>query len=1109
MLFFHSSIMSESSKYVKLSQIDHVKTRPDTYIGSTVLSQNSYLVFDEENQMVVKRDISVPPGLIKCVDEILANARDRLVEKNLKHACTVIKVNVSPEKNVITVYNNGDGIPVVKHDEYDMYIPELIFGNLLTSTNYDDSETRIAGGRNGLGAKLTNIFSKEFRVETVDHTRNLIYTQIFSSNLEKKTDPVIKKYTKKPFTQISFSLDLERFGMTEITTDIVQLVKKRVYDISATVPSFCKKTSVYFQDVLITTNTFEKYMGLFYDIDSRIYETVNDRWKVGVLFAPHCGFEQISYVNSVNTPSGGTHVNYVVDQITKHITNIIKSKHSIVQIKPSHVKEHLVIFIDSLIINPSFNTQTKEELTTPIKQMGSSCVLSRKFLDKISKSGVIDLVLDVYKFKEKSLIIKKSDGKKINRLKGLPKLEDAEYAGTDKSKDCMLILTEGDSAKASAMAGLSVIGRKFFGIFPLKGKLLNVRDSSTPQILKNEEIQNIKKILGLKNGESYPTTDDLRYGRGIVIFTDQDVDGSHIKGLLMNFIHFFWPNLLTDHKFITCLTTPIIKVSRGVDVKMFYNMTNYHSWKTSLTHDEAKGWGVKYYKGLGTSTAKEAKEYFIDFGKKLVYYNTDSDTDESFDLAFLKTRSNDRKSWLQKYDHNIVIENSEKEISYTDFINKELIHFSNDDNKRSLPNVVDGLKPSQRKILFGSFLRKLDKDEVKVSQLSGFVSDKACYHHGEASLNNAIVGMASNFVGSNNIEWLVPNGQFGTRLKGGKDSASPRYIWTSISPLISLIVKKEDNCILEYNNDDGIQVEPTTYLPIIPMVLVNGCEGIGTGFSTYIPSFNPRDLIDLLITRIKTGVMDTSNLVPYFRGFEGTVQKNPDDTFMILGNFRIRRPNHIIVTELPVGTWTSSYKEFLLDLVEKKEIEDFTENNTDTDVYFDIRVKEIPADLVSKLRLSRTIRCSNMHLFTPEFPERQNSHIKKYENIDAIIDDFYVARSRAYEMRKSFILKSLFSEIRILENKVLFIDNIVSGDIKIQNISYRDLITVLRERGFYEGENDFEYLTNMKLYSLTREKKQELEKFTALKKGQYNEIKNKDPATMWVDELEKLRSSLN
>ena len=1100
--------MSESSKYVKLSQIDHVKTRPDTYIGSTTPVKNLHLVFDEEKQMIVKKEILVPPGLMKCVDEILSNARDRLVEKNLKNTCTVIKVSVSSEKNVITVYNNGDGIPAVKHDEYDIYIPELIFGNLLTSSNYDDSESRIAGGRNGLGAKLTNIFSKEFFVETVDHTRNLLYTQTFGDNLEKKSAPVICRFTKKPYTQISFSLDLERFGMTEITGDIVQLIKKRVYDIAATVPSFCKKTSVYFQDVLIATNTFERYMGLFYDFDNRFYETVNDRWKVGVLFVPHCGFEQISYVNSVNTPSGGTHVNYVVDQITKHITNILKSKHNIAQIKPSHVKEHLVVFIDALITNPSFNTQTKEELTTPVKQMGSSCVLSPKFLDKISKSGIIDMVMDVYKFKEKSLIIKKSDGKKVSKIKGLPKLEDAEYAGTDKSRDCMLILTEGDSAKASAMAGLSVIGRKFFGIFPLKGKLLNVRDSSTSQILKNEEIQNIKKIMGLKNGETYATTDELRYGKGIVIFTDQDVDGSHIKGLLMNFIHFFWPNLLSNHRFITCLTTPIIKVSKGLQNRVFYNMTNYHAWKTTLTNQEIKAWSVKYYKGLGTSTAREAKEYFVDFGKKLVYYNADSKTDESFDLAFLKTRSHDRKSWLQNYDHNIVIENSEKEISYSDFINKELIHFSNDDNKRSLPNVVDGLKPSQRKILFGSFLRRLDKDEVKVSQLSGFVSDKACYHHGEASLNNAIVGMASTFVGSNNIEWLVPNGQFGTRLKGGKDAASPRYIWTSISPLVSQIVKKEDNCILEFNDDDGIQVEPSTYLPILPMVLVNGCEGIGTGFSTYVPSFNPLDLIDLLITRIKSGSCDASKLVPYYRGFKGSVQKNPDDSFLILGNYSVRRPNHVIITELPVGTWTSSYKEFLLDLIDKKEIEDFTENNTDSDVYFDIRVKEIPDDLVSKLRLGRTIRCTNMHLFTPEFPERRNSHIKKYESIDSIINDFYEVRAKGYEMRKTFILKSLSEEIRILKNKVLFIDKIVSGEIKIQNISYRDLISLLEEKGFFRGSDNFEYLTNMKLFSLTKEKKEELEKFTALKEEQYADICEKDPSSMWIEELEKLRAAL-
>ena len=462
------------------------------------------------------------------------------------------------------------------------------------------------------------------------------------------------------------------------------------------------------------------------------------------------------------------------------------------KITPAIIKDNLVFFVNSVIENPAFSSQTKDTLTTKVVKFGSSYKVNDAFIKKLMKSGIMNLAIQLAKVKEESQI-KKQDGSKTVRLKGIPKLEDANFAGGKKSKNCALILTEGDSAKAFAMAGLAVIGRNNYGVFPLKGKLLNVREASVKQRMGNEEIANLSKIIGFKHNVDYKKDeeyDKLRYGK-IIILTDQDVDGSHIKGLLINYIQCLYPGLVERNGFITSLSTPIVKAFKGKEEKIFYNLTEYDKWKEGKTN-----WKIKYYKGLGTSTSKEAKEYFHNIESKLVLYKWSDDEDlNAITLAFEKSRADDRKKWLLNYDKDEILENSEKNVSYENFINLELKHFSNDDNMRSIPCMIDGLKPSQRKILFGSYLRNLDKDEVKVSQLAGFVSDKACYHHGEASLMGAIVGMAQNYVGSNNVNILVPNGQFGTRLKGGKDSASPRYIWTQI---VILLLRFLENQISQF-----------------------------------------------------------------------------------------------------------------------------------------------------------------------------------------------------------------------------------------------------------------------------------------------------------------------
>ena len=283
-------------------------------------------------------------------------------------------------------------------------------------------------------------------------------------------------------------------------------------------------------------------------------------------------------------------------------------------------------------------------------------------------------------------------------------------------------------------------------------------------------------------------------------------------------------------------------------------------------------------------------------------------SDNSIVLAFDKRFADNRKKWLSTYDRNNIIEHSQKSITYSEFIDKELIHFSNYDNERSIPNICDGLKPSQRKVLFDSLKKNLLK-EIKVSQLSGYISEQSSYHHGENYLQGTIISMAHNFIGSNNINLLNPNGQFGTRLLGGKDSASPRYIFTNLNHLTKLIFHPDDLPLLDYLNDDGFKIEPKYYVPIIPMILVNGCEGIGTGFSTKIPCYNPIQIVDNL-KRMMRGE-DIEEMSPWYRGYNGNIIKLNDKTFISRGKYTFVDTNTVVIDELPIGIWTDTYKELL------------------------------------------------------------------------------------------------------------------------------------------------------------------------------------------------------
>ena len=963
------------------------------------------------------REISFVPGLYKIFDEILVNAADnKQRDKNMD----TVKVTLDREKGEISVMNNGRGIPIEIHDKEQIYIPELIFGHLLTSSNYDDEEEKVTGGRNGYGAKLCNIFSTEFILETADARTKKKYKQTWTKNMSTKGKAKITDNKGDDFTKITFCPDFAKFKMDGIDDDFEALVKRRVYDLAGT----SRGVKVYLNGEKIKVNSFKKYMEMYTkaikrergeeaanDASEIVTESPDPRWEIG--FAVSDGsFQQVSFVNSIATTTGGTHVNYVADQIGNKLMDTVKKKNKAgAQLKLNQIRNHIFLFVNCLIVNPSFTSQTKEQLTTKPTHFKSECNVSDDFLKKVARTQVIDNILE-FASKKADQILKKSDGNRRNRMDN-PKLTDANKAGTKDGHRCTLILTEGDSAKGLAVAGRAVVGPDLFGVYPLRGKLLNVRDASVDQISKNVEIQNIKNFMGLKHKTQYDDCRSLRYGH-LMIMTDQDHDGSHIKGLLINFLQVAFPSLLRIPGFLIEFITPIVKVYKG-DPKRpkasnsFFTMPEYEQWKEE--HKDERGWEHKYYKGLGTSSTEDAQVYFRDLDKHLKEFHAMQDNEpELIELAFSKKKADERKEWLRQFKPGTYLDHASSKITYTDFINRELILFSMADNIRSIPSVVDGLKPGQRKVLFTCFKRNLKKD-MKVVELAGSVNGLTAYQHGDASMQGTIIGLAQDFVGSNNVNYLEPSGNFGSRLQGGTDAASPRYIYTRLTPFARRVLHAADEALLTYNTDDERMIEPEIYVPVIPMILVNGTDGIGTGWSSSIPNYNPEDIVANLHRMMNGEEMEP--MVPWFRGFKGNVTALGQDRYQFSGIVRQTGDNEVEVTELPIRMWTQDFKDKLVEIIKAEKpgttpwIKDYEDYNDHHNVHFVIRLDDkymkqaLEEGLEQKFKLTKSIATSNLVAFDPE------GRITKYAGVEDMMKEFFSLRLKFYEKRKVFYLPVL------------------------------------------------------------------------------------------------------
>jgi len=622
--------VSIEKKYQKLTDTEHVLLRPGMYIGSIKPQTEEVYLLDKRSYKFTPKEITYNPGFLKLFDEIVSNSVDEH-KRNTK--LNQIKIKIDLETNYISIWDNG-GIPVEIHKEYDEWVPEMIFSNLKTGSNFDDTEDRIVVGTNGVGSTLTNIFSKEFVIDTCDGKKR--FTQTFKNNMGSRTKPKIKTQ-RRGFTEITYLPDFEKFGMKKIDKASLLMIEKRLYDLAASNP----KLKITLNDEVITFRNFKAYAEMY---TTPVFYEESKNWKIGIGHSTS-GFKAVSFVNSVETKDGGTHVNNITWQITQFLREKIKRKHR-VDVKPSELRQHLFLFIDSTIINPAFSSQTKEKLITQPSEFGSTHELSERTLRQVLNSEIIQSVLDW--IERKKAAEERAKLRKLNKgldKKKVVKLIDAKKRG-DRSK-CTLAIFEGDSASS---AFRRYRDPQTQGAFPLRGKFINVREITDSKVVQNKEVQSMMAALGLKIGHE---PKDLRYGK-ILLYTDADVDGNSISALLINFLGKYWPELFEEGR-VCKVETPLMVAKKGKETLSFYSDEEYKEWETKQR--SLKNWDIEYKKGLAALEDEEYKE--IIKNPQVFILTKDNEFDSTLNIWFSKDSTPRKKKILGEDVH---IKNNEKSL---------------------------------------------------------------------------------------------------------------------------------------------------------------------------------------------------------------------------------------------------------------------------------------------------------------------------------------------------------------------------------------------------------------------------------------------------------------
>ena len=1151
------------SEYEVLSQLEHVLRRPEIYLGSTeMVTTTDYLYLGGR---LIPTVVTYSPAVLKLFEELLANAID---DTRRDSGCRVVKVNIDAEMGEFSIYNDGN-IPVRKQaiqnnkedgENIEMYIPEIIFGVLNSGSNFDDSKQRLVAGQNGMGAKLANIFSRLFSIEVEDVTNGLKLQKTWRQNMQL-ADPTkvqrIRPGKKRGYVNIKCAPELARFGIEASQSTEWQntcaVIHRKVIEAAMLTG---KQVKVYYNGALLKVNGFKDYVKMITKEDTPLYGSFND-WNIAVAQRrPH--HRDVSFVNGIETPEGGTHIDYVRGQLFDYISAKEKRCEGLTL---KMFRDYFFVCVEAVVENPKFSSQSKVKLVTSSKSFKN--IFSPKtsssfkaFCQKVATSKIATNLIAACSEKAETAI-QKADRRNNNQskkksLRHIEKLDDANFAGTTNAHKCILVLTEGDSAKTMVRSGLEKRDMDYFGTFPLKGKLINARMATEKQFHDNVEVQHIKQILGLEHGKKYESLKQLRYGK-LLIAADADVDGIHIKALVLNMIQAQWPELISLG-FVSALLTPVIKASHRTRkvAEEFYTEAEFEKWKAVTLPPTGSGeWFIKYYKGLGTSTTQEAKVLFKNYKDHVYTFtdveelngntqsiqsgcatggdNADAQTfgiqlgggkspktrgERALDLAFSKENVGERRKWIlqeQETRSGGIDYKGRTMIDIAIFVNRELIKYSIADTRRALPHVIDGLKTVQRKVIFTCLRRKLydkrgDKAGIKLTQVAGAVIECAAYHHGDASLHSTITGLAQGFMGSNQMPLLEPIGQFGTRLHGGKDAASPRYISTYLSPLARDIFSMVDEQLLAYEEDDGKKVEPTFFVPILPMILLNGAVGIATGFSTFIPTFEIKGVLENVKRLLENRDADLEPMKVGFSGFRGSIEQLSPHSWLSRGVAELSQAGHRVhVTELPLYTWTTPYKQWLNSC---EWIEDVVDRSSEADVDIVIIVStpfQEESDMYRRLRLCTRISTANMNAFNTE------GRIHKYESAEAILREFVECRLVFFQKRKSFIEEGIQHKLVICTNKMRFISEVVGGTLLV-NTRKSKMVEHLKEKQYYSdsekekegGDSGFSYLFSLPMHSLTTEYIEKLEREVQELKNELHYYSNSSEVDLYRSCLEAL-----
>lgn len=1110
------------AEYSEMSHYEHIRNITDTYLGSDKPNElDEFLLEFTEDPPVIKRGkITIAEAVVRTFIEILSNAGDNVVRSHEKKV-DAGAIRVMFDGKNISVENGGLCIPVKKKKGDTEYISEKIFGKLLTSSNYDPSKPRMGCGRNGYGSKLCNIFSDSFTTEIFNASEGLSLIQTWKNKMLEKGEAIVEPYTgKESVVRITYLLDFDRFGITQYPENTDKLFARFVADFALS----CK-IPVYFNNIRLPFDDITTYGRVNLNLEENIEHFLFEAKEGYDPNMPRASFELFlaftpdesrvfSFVNGMMTTSGGVHVNALWKAIGAPVLEYMNNKDKEIRMSVQDVIPHFSFVFNTRLPDPKFGSQTKNSLSDPQPLLR----FSPGFIKKIMGSGIIERMENTLEAKQKRKS-KMTDGKKKKHVT-VTKGQDANDAGSSMSNTCVLEIVEGESAEGYVQTMRAMIpnGHDKIGVYPLMGKFMNYTSLDgkfySDKLNNNREYCDLKMLSGLKDGLDYSIEENretLRYGK-FRFRTDADGDGKHITGLMIALFGLRYTDLIINGM-IEQAYTPIKRAYKGTKQISFLTDDEFNKW-ASVTPDH-KSWKIKYFKGLGTSTRDDVRDDIKNSCN--IEFEWDADAKETIMKAFHRNRTQDRKKWMSEAKHRLSLTGSDETISsaiplrqkksqsVTNFIDNEMIYYPLSSVIRAIPKMTDGLKESQRKLMWAGIVRwsvdnnpthgyKKTMDEVKVAQFAAYASEFTNFHHNEDIMGTTTKTMAMGFPGARNMPYFKACGQFGTRNQGGKDAASARYLFTTLEWWIPYVFKTEDVPFLEMKYDEGQKIEPVTLLPIIPMALVNGALGIATGFSTFIPNHNPMEIVDKLLARIEQNIKP-DELTPWYKGFEGkiTIETGTRKTFSIdedesesvvldesdaesdtscydygdlglssasnnlfisshtkrvmitEGIVRINtHNNNMYIDELPIGLWNQNYYDFLCKLRERHSIRDVRETSGLDKASFEIiNARSLKT---TQLRLKRSFGLNNMILLGP------NNFPLIYKDAVSILNAFYEFRIKIYQERKRYYIEDISKQLAKFRDKKKIIMLIVEKKIIAVGRDEQAVVEEFRKHGVENPE---------------------------------------------------------